>query len=737
MRLLIYKVLVAAVISGAAAYSFLIRETNFLLFSKQDKLLSLVGVTLLFLLIAIIVVELASKLYDASRGKSRNIILMSSIVIAVVISAICYKFPPFPQRVELEIARVEGQSGAQIGILAIERIDLPSGEVTPLKFENLVVEGAWLTNNDQQVFTLAAGEGGRLWYKNMVQGAMRVAILTGPEQGDVEVRFNGDKRVLTAYTEEPGRVEVELPLQNKWSNANRTRRLFLAGDILAKIVLLSFGLTLAGMGLYYGLVLRRVSIRGLGTVGGVVVLSLILYLLIGGMYREVKFADPGVEAVVREVIRKPGGVIYTHDLMSVIELDISGKGITRLEGIGELRNLRVLNAAGNEISDLAPLEKLVKLQKLNLRENEISDISPLIGLKQLMYLNLHSNEGITDITPIGEMRGLQTLILRNVPIGGQISVLEGLTSLKRLNLRNTSLTETDVLARLFSQGVLQDNAVTGKRAEVNLLDNPFDEAEGDPFAGMRYYWGNITYRYPVELPGFDYGVAAPEFMPPSGVFGSEIELVLTTEEEGGVIFYTLDGSEPWFSREGKPLDNTLVYVEPIQVRDRSGEPNVLADIEMSKWHDYRPASPVAKGTVVRAVVVNGDGQASAVVTHSYFVGERFIGHYAFPIASIVSAPVGLFSDETGIFVPGDLYEDTNLVSHWDPANYHQPGLKWERPGYLQLFDGEGNEVLRQSVGIRTHGGGSRSLPQKSIRLYAGGEYGDEVFFRFDFFPELN
>ena len=98
----------------------------------------------------------------------------------------------------------------------------------------------------------------------------------------------------------------------------------------------------------------------------------------------------------------------------------------------------------------------------------------------------------------------------------------------------------------------------------------------------------------------------------------------------------------------------------------------------------------------------------------------------------------MFDDKVGIYVPGDLYQ--NLDSNdkeWNPANFTQRGAKWERPAYLQLFNQDGEVVLEQEIGIRIHGGASRSYAQKSIRLYAGGNYGDQELFKFDFFPQLN
>ena len=50
------------------------------------------------------------------------------------------------------------------------------------------------------------------------------------------------------------------------------------------------------------------------------------------------------------------------------------------------------------------------------------------------------------------------------------------------------------------------------------------------------------------------------------------------------------------------------------------------------------------------------------------------------------------------------------------------GIEWERPVYVEILDSEGNCLASQNAGMRTFGGYSRSMEQKSIKLYARSEY---------------
>lgn len=420
------------------------------------------------------------------------------------------------------------------------------------------------------------------------------------------------------------------------------------------------------------------------------------------------------------------------------ELLLRQNKIEDITALGKLSGLKVLDLSRNRVSEIEPLGKMFRLEELNLRENRISDISPLAELTNLTYLNLHSNSGIVDIAPVSNLTRLETLVLRNVPVGGQVSMLSSLRQLRRLNLRNSGLDNAQPLVELLLTGALQDDEANGIHAELNLLENPLLLSAEDSFQGLRPYWQNITYRYPYTLPVISTTAAPPVFSHESGFYEDGFLLTLGTNENGGRIFYTLDGSEPSISAQSNPAKNTFEYNGPISIVNRSNEDNRYASIETSRINTYTPPGDIFKGTVVRAVVLNEDGSISPIETHSFFVDENFSEQFSLPVISITSQPEGLFSDQMGIYVPGELYQNWYPNDmRWNPANYTQTGLKWERPATVQLFNSDGEMLLQQDAGIRIHGGASRSFPQKSLRLYADSGYGELDTITFDFFPDLN
>lgn len=230
---------------------------------------------------------------------------------------------------------------------------------------------------------------------------------------------------------------------------------------------------------------------------------------------------------------------------------------------------------------------------------------------------------------------------------------------------------------------------------------------------------------------------APAFSAAGGFYSEPFDLTLFIPPDAAV-YYTTDGSEP-------TADSTK-YESPIHIADRSAEPNGISmktdiapadsDPEISA-----PKTAVDKITVIRAVAVDGQGTRSETVTQTYFVGfDQKAKYYSeYPIISMTVNEADLYDSETGIYVLGKTYEnwrsgaeyDPDVPPYFMPANYTQHGKEWEREANLQYF-ADGKLALSQNVGIRIHGGATRSYPQKSFNLYARSKYGEPKL-AFDFF----
>lgn len=250
-------------------------------------------------------------------------------------------------------------------------------------------------------------------------------------------------------------------------------------------------------------------------------------------------------------------------------------------------------------------------------------------------------------------------------------------------------------------------------------------------------------------------LAPPQFSLTSGFYDTHQTLIISHEDPEVTILYTLDGSVPnpekigldtfhyknrypefVGSAQGELLPGiteTLVYEDALTITNRSSEPN-SASAKSSTNHytpTYLPTSPVRKATVVKARAVKG-GEVSDLVTHTYFLWDDGTQLPDLPVVSMSLDERHLFEYEEGVHCAGIDFDNwriahpLNPVTTWADANYGRRGDETEKPACLQLFV-DGQEVLSQNMGLRIHGGVSRTFPQKSLRLYARNEYGDNRF----------
>ena len=214
----------------------------------------------------------------------------------------------------------------------------------------------------------------------------------------------------------------------------------------------------------------------------------------------------------------------------------------------------------------------------------------------------------------------------------------------------------------------------------------------------------------------------------SGFYDEPFYVELFSTNENDKIFYTLDGT--------CPSSESTQYVAPILIEDRSSEKNIWSNIDgISLVDEYTPVYLVDKATVLKAISIDENGNISDIFTASYFVD--FSGKYGYdgiPVMSITCSPDDLFSEERGIYVLGNVYNQCAekysqipFNEYECPANYLCSGIGWERNAQIEFFDESHNLKLIQDIGIRMHGNYSRAFSQKGFSLYARKEYGEDEF----------
>ena len=228
---------------------------------------------------------------------------------------------------------------------------------------------------------------------------------------------------------------------------------------------------------------------------------------------------------------------------------------------------------------------------------------------------------------------------------------------------------------------------------------------------------------PIIAAEADESIMAPVFSAESGFYDNDLELTITAGK-GMTIYYTLDGSDP--------VSSGTKYEGAVSLSDRSSEPDILsANTDVAVQADP-PGTPVDKAVVVRAAAVDSKGAHSPIAVGTYFIGfNRKKAYYRDTrIISLTVDEADLFDYDRGIFVLGSTYDKWKNSDEYDyatpewsiPANYTMRGRDWEREAAMQIFEG-GSLKLTQNVGIRVHGGATRSYAQKSMNVYARTVYG--------------
>ncbi|CAN5412740.1 hypothetical protein BH23BAC3_BH23BAC3_16770 [soil metagenome] len=132
-------------------------------------------------------------------------------------------------------------------------------------------------------------------------------------------------------------------------------------------------------------------------------------------------------------------------------------------------------------------------KKWNIRFNntDITDISPIAGYTTLTYFNANTVPGITDISALAGNENLQVAILRNVPFGNEgMETIRELTSLYRINMRNTGVTDITVLGELMADGALLDS--TPGAEENGGADLDLRELDIEDWSPIEPYNDQIT-----------------------------------------------------------------------------------------------------------------------------------------------------------------------------------------------------------------------------------------------------
>lgn len=242
---------------------------------------------------------------------------------------------------------------------------------------------------------------------------------------------------------------------------------------------------------------------------------------VGGIIEEVTFADPSVEASVRQILGvSEDKVLYSNEIWDIVEftmpeettsfadlkympflgqltitggptgqleilstltslqtLSITNVSISpeELEGIGTLTALRSLTLNGCMLSTAAPLSNLTNLTYLDLGNNTIRNIDALSSTTKLTELDLQHNA----LTELGALSALTSITKLNISFNNvtDLTPVCGITQLTWLDASNNNLTDISnvgILTSLqylsLSHNTIADVSVLAECTALNNLD---------------------------------------------------------------------------------------------------------------------------------------------------------------------------------------------------------------------------------------------------------------------------
>ena len=104
--------------------------------------------------------------------------------------------------------------------------------------------------------------------------------------------------------------------------------------------------------------------------------------------------------------------------------------------------------------------------------------------------------------------------------------------------------------------------------------------------------------------------------------------------------------------------------------------------------------------VIRAAAFDpNDNCVSEVVTNTYCIRALGCDLHGMPMVSLTTDSLSLFDYETGIFIPGALYDPADSTH---TGNYRMKGIEWERQINMEFYEPD-NRGINQVCGLRMHG----------------------------------
>ena len=192
--------------------------------------------------------------------------------------------------------------------------------------------------------------------------------------------------------------------------------------------------------------------------------------------------------------------------------------------------------------------------------------------------------------------------------------------------------------------------------------------------GMNVFFMTPTPGAANTAPGYTGRSNQPVILTQGGAYAGSVT-VTVTNDQGGKVYYTTDGSEP--------TDKSSVYSAPLTF---------------------------TKTTVLRARILEAGKMPGLTKTMTYFLNNEFKGH-SLPVVSLATESSNFWDSEHGIY---------------GYTNKYNEKADFEIPVNIELYENNGSDraAFNEPAGVKINGLQAWQLPQKMLGVYFKKKYGE-------------
>ena len=192
-----------------------------------------------------------------------------------------------------------------------------------------------------------------------------------------------------------------------------------------------------------------------------------------------------------------------------------------------------------------------------------------------------------------------------------------------------------------------------------------------------------------------------------GYYDNDISLSLEAAE-GKTIYYTTNGETP--------TTESNIYTDEIKISNASGTDLTLTKEVAEQNNDSYITTSSSKGTVIRAIAVDADGNVSNVYTQTYYIGQKSssdVKNYA--CLSITINPEDFADYFNGIYVKGTGYESA-LARGLQASDYSNFLTADEKDVTVEYYEKSKDKTYEGNLKLSVINDYSVSTSQKSLLL---------------------